>query len=373
MLENHAKAMDTCSACPSLCQSACPVFVNDGNKSHAPWGMMQILNRVRKKEIPYNEEAAAVSYHCLTCRACNERCELGVDVPSVLMDARVEAIKQDVAPREINGFLEKFHRHNNPFSKDLLHKLKELVPAELFEKTAQVVYFPSCTTVAKTPEIVQDTFSLFKKLRIDFVGLYTDPIQCCGYPLFSAGAEYDFVDIAEINYHSLKKYKLIVTGSPACAYTLKKTYARYDMALEGKVATINQFLKPYLKNINYRLKKNLRTKLMYHDPCYLSRYLGEVELPREMIAAISGYQPTEFYENREKGACSGQGGCYSVMSKTRSDEITSKRLKEAREKKINTVVTQCPSCIHKMRKNSQNLVVKDLISYLNDCIEGTVE
>lgn len=330
------------------------------------------MNLVRQGELPIDEETAAAPYHCLTCRACTEQCEHGVPVADILGEARIQAIKHDVAPRAVNGFLEKFHRHNNPFSKDLLFRLKELLPPEVVERQSQVVYFATCTTISKCPEIIQDTFSLFKKLKIDFVGIYTDPIQCCGYPLITAGAEYDFIDIAEINYHSLKKYKLIITGSPACAYTLKKTYARYDLSLSSQVVTINQFLKPYLKNINFRLKKNVRSKLMYHDPCYLSRYLGEVELPREMISQVSGYQPGEFFENREKGQCSGQGGCYSVTSKDHSDEITRRRLQEASERKVNTIVTQCPSCVHKMRKNG-SLVVKDLISYLNDSIEGAVE
>ena len=373
MLDDHQSKFETCSACPSLCQSACPVFSAEGNRTVSPWGLMQTLHQVQKKNLAFTPEIADLAYHCLTCGACKEQCELNVDVLPILQDARIEAVKNEVAPKPITGFLEKFHRHNNPFSKDLLYRLKEILPAKYFEKRTQVMYYATCTTISKTPEIIRDTFSLFEKLKIDFVGIYADPIQCCGYPLISAGAEADFIDLAEINYHSFKKYKLIITGSPACAYTLKKTYAKYDMGLENRIVTINQFLKPYLKNINYKLKKSVRTKLMYHDPCYLSRHLGEVELPREMIAQISGYQPVEFLDNREKAGCSGQGGCYSVIEKETADSITVKRLAEAYEKKIGTLVTQCPSCVYKMRKNSKKIVVKDLISYLNDSIEGLVE
>lgn len=373
MFENHAKALETCSACPSLCQSACPVFMNDGNRSHSPWGLMQTMNRVRKKDLVFDENIAEFSYHCTLCKGCTQQCEHGIEIPPILEEARIEAVKQDLASKEVTGFLEKFHRHNNPFSKDLLHKLKQIVPAEVLEQQKQIVYFASCTTIAKCPEVVTDTFELFKKLKIDFVSLYADPIQCCGYPLISAGAEYDFIDIAEINYHTLKKYKFIVTGSPACAHTLKATYAKYDMDLGDKVITINQFLKPYLKNINYTLKKKVRTKLLYHDPCYLARYFNETELPREMIAQTSGQEVEEFFDHKKQTGCSGQGGCYSVTSKDHADEITKTRLIEAAEKKINTVVTQCPSCVYKMRKNSTKLVVKDLVSYLNDSIEGVVE
>jgi heterodisulfide reductase subunit B len=92
-----------------------------------------------------------------------------------------------------------------------------------------------------------------------------------------------------------------------------------------------------------------------------------------MIAQMSGTQPVEFHDCREKTSCSGQGGCYSIIDKKAADEITKERLSEAYEKDISTILTQCPTCVFKMRQNSNKLVVKDLISYLNDCIEGTDE
>lgn len=365
--------MELCAACPRLCQSACPVAMTDGNVSHSPWGMMQTLNLVRQGEIPFDASVAAMSYQCLTCKACTSQCEHGNVIPPVLHDVRKMAVERDLAPPEITGFLGKFHKHNNPFARDLLQRFKELISPTLFEGDHSAVYFPGCSTLAKCPEVVRDTFSLFKKLKIDFVGAYPEAVQCCGYPLLTAGMEEEFVDLAEINFHALKKHKTIISGSPACVYTLRETYKKYAFNLGNRVSTINQFLEPYLHNINYKLKKNLRTKLMYHDPCYSARYLNETELPRELIAQVSGYQPVEFFESGQKTGCSGQGGCFSIVAKDVSDAITVKRLEEVYEKKIQMVVTQCPSCVTKFRKNSKGLVIKDLVSYLNDSIEGVKE
>lgn len=370
MLEEFKKELETCTSCPRLCQSACPVGMNSGNESETPWGIMQTLNMVRKGEIPFDAEAAALSYQCVMCKACTSQCEHKNDVPKVLQEVRNLAVEKRIAPPQIAGYLEKFHRHNNPFAKDLLNRLKELMPASALNLESSATYFASCTTIAKTPEVIADTFSLFEKLKIDFVGLYPEAIQCCGYPLISSGMEDEFIDLAEINFHALKKYKTIISGSPACVYTLRETYKKYDLGLGNRVVTINEFIEPYLKNINYRLKKSFRTKLMYHDPCYLSRYLDQAELPRELISHLSGYEPLEFFGNREKTGCSGQGGCYSIVEPEKSDEITAKRLEEVAEQDVQMLVTQCPSCIHKFRKNSQRLVVKDLMSYLNDCVEG---
>lgn len=373
MLESFEKLTEYCTACPRLCQSACPVAMTSGNESYSPWGLMQTLNLVRKGEIPFNEEVAALAYQCTNCRACTTQCDHLNVIPPVLHEVRVEAVKKDMAPQAISGFLTKFHRHNNPFSRDLLQKLKSILPASTLEKDYSTVYFPSCTTIAKCPDVIRDTFQLFEKLRINFVGAYPEAVQCCGYPLIAAGMEDEFLDVAELNFHALKKYKTIISGSPACVYTLRETYKKYAFGLGKRVVTINQFLDPYLHNINYRIKKNIRTKLMYHDPCYSCRYLNEVDLPRELIGLVSGHEPIEFFKNRESSACSGQGGCYSVVSKTTSDEIARRRLEEVSEKNVQTLVTQCPSCVHKFRKNSERLIVKDLVSYLNDCIEGVKE
>lgn len=373
MLEEFEKLMEYCTTCPRLCQTACPVAMTEGNESFSPWGLMQSMNMLRKGELDFNPELASLSYKCLTCKACTKQCDHGNEIPPVLHEVRKAAVAQGIAPPEITGFLNKFHKNNNPFAKDLLSRLKELLPAKYFEMDAQVVYYASCTTIAKTPEVIQDTFELFEKLKIDFVGIYPEAIQCCGYPLINGGLEYDFVDLAEINFHALKKYKTIISGSPACVYTMRETYKKYDLGLGNRVVTIGEFLEPYFHNINYRLKKGIRTKLMYHDPCYSSRYLNEIERPRELISHVSGYQPIEFNNNRKCSGCSGQGGCYTVTSKEASDAIAKRHLEEVNQKKVQMLLTQCPSCIHKFRKNSERLIVKDLVSYLNDCIEGVKE
>ncbi|OVE82042.1 hypothetical protein BVY03_01980 [bacterium K02(2017)] len=370
MLEEFTKQLEICNTCPNLCQSVCPVYLSDGNQSHSPGGLLKVMNQLRKKNFKLDTDIANLSYQCVTCQACQEKCEHDINVPDILQLVRNKSLKSGLAPTEIKGFVEKFYRHNNPYSKDLLKKLHEIIPKKYFKPENNIVYYASCTTICKTPEIVKDTFSLFDKFKIDFVSPYTDTIQCCGYPLQSAGAEEDFVDFIEINYNSLKKYKQIITGSPACAHTLIKTYAKYNCNLASKVITINEFIEPYIKNINFRLKKRLRTKMMFHDPCYLSRYLKQIDLPRDLISSVTGFAPEEFFDNGKQCSCSGQGSTYSVIEKENANQITKKRLAECKERDINLVVTQCPSCVFKLKQNSKNFIIKDLISYLNDCIEG---
>ena len=109
MLEEFAKDLDYCSACPRLCQSACPVLTVSGNESVSPWGLMQTMNQVRKGEIPFDAEVGALSYQCLTCKACTARCDHGIEVPPVMHEVRRLAVKEELAPPQINQFLIQFY------------------------------------------------------------------------------------------------------------------------------------------------------------------------------------------------------------------------------------------------------------------------
>lgn len=370
MLESFAKEMDFCTTCPRLCQSACPVAMENGNESFTPWGLMQTMNLLRKGELKLDEEIAALSYQCITCKGCTSLCEHDIEVPPILNEVRNKAVKKGVAPKSMGKFLDKFHRYSNPFGQDLLEKLKDIIPEFDFGKKYSTVYFVSCGTIKKTPEVIRDTFSLFSKLKIDFVGVYTEANQCCGYPLAVGGLEEEFIDLAEVNFHQLKKFDSIIVGSPACAYTLRETYKKYDFDLSSKITTINEFLKPYLHHINFLVTEGVDTNIMYHDPCYSSRYLDETDLTRELIGEVTGLNPVEFYHHGKKTGCSGQGGCYSVIDKDNAVKITKRRLEEVEEKGVKTLVTQCPTCVHQFRKDSKGIQVKDLVSYLNGCIDS---
>ena len=370
MFEKYAERLELCNTCPSLCQSACPVVALDGNRAHSPWGLMQVMNQVRTGQIGFSQEVAELAYECLTCKACTTQCEHGNQISPVLLEARKEAVHQGLAPDSILGYAEKFHRHNNPFSKDLLKKLHEILPESALQNEGDICYYASCTTIAKTPEIITDTFELFEKLGIDYVVPYTETIQCCGYPLKTAGAHDEFMDIAEINFHSLKKYKKIITGSPACAFTLKRVYRRHDLSLENKVETVTDFLSSVLKTKKLKLKKDLPKDWMYHDPCYMSRYLEQTQTPRDLIQTATGEAPLEFHDNQAESKCSGQSGCYNVVHKDRSDAITKERLRECKENEVQNLVTHCPSCVFKMQQSNKNMVVKDIVSLLNESIVG---
>ena len=57
-------------------------------------------------------------------------------------------------------------------------------------------------------------------------------------------------------------------------------------------------------------------EIVPHDSCYLSRWNGIVQPPRDLLNAMNGGQLTEMRRIREKGFCCGAGGGRMFMEET---------------------------------------------------------
>ncbi|HHO54527.1 MAG TPA: hypothetical protein ENK18_27560 [Deltaproteobacteria bacterium] len=84
-------AWDTCSLCPRLCRSACPVATGSGREAAVPtwiawtirgWGAGQLSQ----------ELAAEAASLCTDCGACQEHCHLGRPLPELLRGARTRLL-----------------------------------------------------------------------------------------------------------------------------------------------------------------------------------------------------------------------------------------------------------------------------------------
>jgi len=89
-----------------------------------------------------------------------------------------------------------------------------------------------------------------------------------------------------------------------------------------------------------------QTKVTYHDPCQLVRYLGLVEEPRKILKAIQGI---EFIEPKftcgEWSTCCGGGGGFEAVFPELSEILAVNRAKELADTGAEIIVTHCPGCI----------------------------
>ena len=104
--------------------------------------------------------------------------------------------------------------------------------------------------------------------------------------------------------------------------------------------------------------------IAYHDPSYLGRYRGIYEQPRDIIERVTGMKPLEFFRNRAASYCCGAGGLLPISSPETAAKITRERLDEFKRTGASTLVTACPSCVHRFKKIDPGVKVKGIIDLL---------
>ena len=86
-----------------------------------------------------------------------------------------------------------------------------------------------------------------------------------------------------------------------------------------------------------------------HDSCYLTRYNGVVEAPRDILGSVPGLELREMERNGKQTFCCGAGGGRMWMEETRGTRINAERTRQALETGAETVITECPFCMTMMK------------------------
>jgi Fe-S oxidoreductase len=81
----------------------------------------------------------------------------------------------------------------------------------------------------------------------------------------------------------------------------------------------------------------------YHDPCYLGRYNGETQAPRELLLQL-GIDLREMRRSQTRARCCGGGGGAPLTDVPGRRRIPDMRMDDARETGAAVVAVACPGC-----------------------------
>ncbi len=367
-LNDPQTAVNYCQVCPKLCNASCPVADADPQEASTPWGKMTTMKQVNSGQLPVEDYALA--YKCFNCGRSEPSCDLGNPIPETLDHYRSKAFATLVAPKVIYEFCEKFSKFNNPYGKDLKKILHQQLPKEISDSPKRGVYFPGCTEINFQAPIIKRTLDFFSELGTYQLGLYQEPIQCCGAPLFLAGDMERFKEMAEVNSHLLNGYEFIVSSASDCLYTMKSYYAAVGFPIKAKIMTTPSYILPMLKNIWKRTGRQPMPPMAYHDACTLGgRRLAVYQEPRELLELVSGQAPLEFTENREHSGCCGDGGLLSLTYPHIAQKVTQMFLEEFHKTGASLLITTTPSCQMRLQKTAPHLAVKGLMEFIIDSVK----
>jgi Fe-S oxidoreductase len=139
---------------------------------------------------------------------------------------------------------------------------------------------------------LRDAVKVLKYFGLEF-GYLAEEEPCCGGSLHFAGLQSDFRQNALKAYNKLKSFgvKQIISIVPSCTYSLRDLF---PVSIQNYEIEVRHFSQVVLENIkSKKLRLPEKTRVTYHDPCQLGRYLGLIDEPRKIFKAIDGVELVE--------------------------------------------------------------------------------
>ena len=220
-------------------------------------------------------------------------------------------------------------------------------------KKSNTLYFPGCITYFKYPEYFELYKIIFDKLGIGF--RLIEKKICSGIDAFEAGYEADARKLARRNFEIFKEEEItgIITNSPSAYKMFLQNYPEFIPDWNISVLNIWKIILEKIKDKPRLLKNKANGKAAYQDSCYLGRYCGIYDEPREILKLI-GYELKEFPDSRENSMCSGSCGNLPLTNPKIADDIAKEKILQAKRMKINKIIVSSLQEYELLKKNSED-------------------
>ena len=353
-----ARQLDNCTYCPKMCRFACPVEEASGHEPYSPQAKMDRLNQLRRGRLPWTPDNTDPLYACTGCRHCTSYCLHGNEPGLVLFGGRAAANARGAGHPALAGYPERFRSREQR----LVDSVTAEIAPERFADSAPVGLWPGCDAIDKAPADIDATLRLFDRVAPGEVAMVEAGQACGGYPLLAAGLPDMFRWHATRVAAALKPYRLVVMNCSACLYTLRVSYRAEGVALSSEVVSVAEFLASRVDRLR---APDRRRAVYYHDPCYLARYAGVIEQPRQVLARVAEVQ--ELDGSREDAGCCGGAGLLPKTMPEVADAMARNRLRSVARRGGGTVVTSCATCAFMLRRNAPSgVTVQDLPALVAD-------
>jgi Fe-S oxidoreductase len=341
---------DACTSC-KRCQDRCPAWTTD--KPLSPMKVVQQIGEVAFTNPESNLIEVVTSdvlWACTTCYACQEVCPADIEhVNKILEMSRHLVLMQGEFPgAEVQTAVNNTEVNYNPFGMafasrgDWAEGLEVRHMAEGVK--VDVLYFVGCyASFDKRNQVVARNFIKICNAAGVKVGILGKDEKCCGEPMRKLGNEYQYQMLAADNIKQIKATGVahIVTTCPHCFNTLSRDYR--DLGLDVEVEHYTVFLDRLIRQGALHLEPQA-FDLTYHDSCYIGRYKGIHEEPRNILQ-LAGGKINEMEKSKLNSFCCGAGGGRVLAEEKLGRRINVERVKMAEATGAPLLVSNCPFCL----------------------------
>ncbi len=345
--------LDACIRC-GRCEDVCPAYLSGLPISPRKlilelYASFKGMGPSTPKPVAGNEFPQETLWACGTCIACMEACPLQIEHVPLIVEMRRYLVEQGYFDKNLQAALVSLGRYGNslgigPRSRaDWTEKLE--VPVRDARET-EVEYLWYVGDYASYDNRLQDVTAqvgkVFSTMELDY-GILHDGETNSGNDARRVGEEGLFEMLREDNVEKLKncKYRDIVTTDPHTYNTLKNEYPRLN---GGRILHYTELLDECIQSGRLKISRKLNRRVTYHDPCYLGRYNGVYNAPRNVLRAL-GADLVEMPRCRANSFCCAAGGGRIWMSEVpgQRERPAEMRVKEAASiDGVDTLVVACP-------------------------------
>ncbi|MEX2116706.1 MAG: heterodisulfide reductase-related iron-sulfur binding cluster [Bacteroidota bacterium] len=321
---------------------------------------------------------------CTTCMACVQECPVNIEHVDAIVDMRRNLVLMESAfPPEVQTVFRNLENNFTPWAFGASSRADWAegmgIPRVADTPDAEVLFWVGCAGSydARYKKVTQAFAALMKMAGIRFAILGTEE-KCTGDPARRIGNEYLAQILIKENVQTLNNYKIrkIVTTCPHCFNSLLNEYP--DFGGKYEVVHHTDFLWGLVNEGRIRISPAEKTKITYHDSCYLGRYNQIYDAPRETLRAIPGLELAEMKRSRSRGLCCGAGGGQMWMEEKEGKRVNIERTEEALSLKPDVIGTACPFCMTMMtdgvkaKEASETVQVKDIAEILYEAAKEIV-
>ncbi len=352
--------VEACTWC-GKCQEACP-----GHHTGFPLSPRDLVQRIDAQLLRTRAGANGDTpslhggvarpeelWSCCTCRACEEVCPVCVQHPRLIVDLRRHLVDQGQIDEGLQDALMNFQRYGNSFGQSARKRPEWAKPLDFKLKDArkeEVEYLWFVGDYAsydqRAQEVTRIVARLLHQAGVD-VGVLLEKEQNAGNDVRRIGEEGLFSMLREKNRRELAgtRFRRLLTTDPHTYNTLKNEYAEANGGGVGKpVLHYTELLDELLRQGRLPLDRRLDLAVTYHDPCYLGRFNGVYDPPRNVLRAL-GVALVEMPRHGQKSFCCGAGGGRIWMKDTPgiAERPAENRIREALTLPgVECLVVACP-------------------------------